>query len=151
MNETATLSGLLDGAAGEVGPDNSWPADAAQFAARWNSEPEHYREVFVSRLATVSNTSFRCFAESHQEQIDELTKRNGELAAKPKLPLGLARAVSDVVDSAKALDIDRNAPRFVMAPVHQLVLMREQTVAAAAAALVTIEMLDARLAHPAVS
>lgn len=61
----------LDGAT-EPGPENTYAADAGQFAARWNALTPEQRDTFVQGHNRNSELVIQCIASNHAGHIDHL-------------------------------------------------------------------------------
>ena len=63
------------------GEPNAWPADAGEFAARYNSWTPGVREEWLQRRIQSSQEAERCFLQMHEGRIEQLTAECDALRA----------------------------------------------------------------------
>lgn len=73
MTQPPTPETALAGAT-DVGPEFSYPADAGEFAARWNAATPERREEVVRRLVRDSESASTCVMQDHQVLLSELRR-----------------------------------------------------------------------------
>lgn len=61
----------LDGAT-ERGPENSWPANAGEFAARWNAQTPEKREEWTRALVRDAEASLHCALARHDDMVKQV-------------------------------------------------------------------------------
>lgn len=67
-----TSASDLEGAADEPPADGTYPASAAEFAARWNSRDGEYRDGLVAQLGEWSQAASDCFVQNHKGRLEHL-------------------------------------------------------------------------------
>lgn len=66
-DDTDTLRGATD-----PGDPAAWPADAGQFAARWNAADPSRRNSIVQLMQTTAGEAETCFIRNHEQRIADL-------------------------------------------------------------------------------
>lgn len=61
------------------GEPNAHPADAGEFAARWNASTPDRRDELVTQLIASQEQADRCLRNNHQATIEELTARRSHI------------------------------------------------------------------------
>ena len=69
----------LDGAT-DVGPDDSWPADAGEFAARWNRATPAERDERVRYIVRNASAAEACEVQGHRAQLVALREQVAAMA-----------------------------------------------------------------------
>jgi hypothetical protein len=63
-----------------LGPANAYPADAGEFAARWNQRTPVQREALVRLLRDGSERAAQCFQQDHVGRLERLVAAEAKLA-----------------------------------------------------------------------
>lgn len=74
----------LDGAT-DLGDPAAWPADAGQFAARWNARPADQRDAAVQQMIANAERADACFVRNHEARIRDLSAEL-RAASRPSAP-----------------------------------------------------------------
>lgn len=62
-----------------LGESNAHPANAGEFAARWNASTPAQRDALMTQLATSQEQADRCIRNNHQATIEELLTRRSHI------------------------------------------------------------------------
>lgn len=98
-------TGVLDGAT-EVGPPNTWPANAGEFAARWNAASPGARDERTRLIVQDSERAIRCIEFGHDEQITKLSEQLGQASTTGAGMIAAERA-RQVIEEGYTAELDR--------------------------------------------
>lgn len=103
-------------AATTPGPENTYPADAGEFAARWNEWTTEQREDWVQAVVRGSEERSACFMRNHEGQIHRLRADADHWRGMAGMYLAAAKASIAATDAIAAKSADGQM-RPAMAPV----------------------------------
>lgn len=78
MTEHAMTDSDLNDAT-NPGDLRAWPSTPGEFAARWNSQTEEWRQGALARIRENADAATRCFIEDHGGVLQKLELATGEL------------------------------------------------------------------------
>lgn len=112
------------------GEPNAWPADAGEFAARYNSWTPGVREEWLQRRIQSSQEAERCFLQMHEGRIEQLTAECDALRAQlDGMTEGSKRIAAE---RARSIEVEGYTPEHDAGHAGELALAAQSYALAAA-------------------